>query len=439
MRRILVALVAMVATAGSAVADIDMNISGAGARAKGMGGAFIAVADDATAISWNPAGMAQLDRIEASVVGLFNIKSYSRTWNYEDGTNSSLDWDDEEKEPTETHFAPNFASLVFPFKAGERNIVLAVAYQRWVDFGSVRSDTGTSADPAWGHYDVERKQTGGIDAISGGLAIQLSPMVSVGGAANIIVRGSKITYEYDYDPGYSWDSEEQMTFSGFNVNTGMLLSPGKHLNLGLSLRLPFTLNRTSEAEWSWSGPYGSGQGDSTYPDPQRTWTFPLMFGAGIAVKPTDNVTIAFDYERRNYGSTEFTNVISDTAAPGGTRDVTYKDIWMSINQFRLGVEVLAVSPQAVFPIRFGIKTNPQIYPAVKWEAGESKGDSVVMTGIAFSAGFGVKMGSVWLDLAYEMSASPVERWEQEWTDGSKYKYQETEISHSFLASCVFHF
>ncbi len=31
---------------------LDLNISGAGARAKGMGGAFIGVADDVTAVSW---------------------------------------------------------------------------------------------------------------------------------------------------------------------------------------------------------------------------------------------------------------------------------------------------------------------------------------------------------------------------------------------------
>lgn len=34
--------------------------SGIGARALAMGGAFVAVADDATAVSWNPAGLAQI-------------------------------------------------------------------------------------------------------------------------------------------------------------------------------------------------------------------------------------------------------------------------------------------------------------------------------------------------------------------------------------------
>ena len=47
------------------------NPVGSGARAVGMGGAFIAVADDATAASWNPGGLIQLERPEISMVGSY--------------------------------------------------------------------------------------------------------------------------------------------------------------------------------------------------------------------------------------------------------------------------------------------------------------------------------------------------------------------------------
>ncbi|MBT5448728.1 MAG: hypothetical protein HOK90_06005, partial [Gemmatimonadetes bacterium] len=36
------------------------NFAGVGVRAMGMGGAFAGVADDFTAIYWNPAGLAQM-------------------------------------------------------------------------------------------------------------------------------------------------------------------------------------------------------------------------------------------------------------------------------------------------------------------------------------------------------------------------------------------
>ena len=47
------------------------NPVGSGARAMGMGGAFIATADDATAASWNPAGLIQLEKPELSKVGAY--------------------------------------------------------------------------------------------------------------------------------------------------------------------------------------------------------------------------------------------------------------------------------------------------------------------------------------------------------------------------------
>jgi hypothetical protein len=46
--------------------DLGMGI---GARAKGMSGAFTAVADDASAVFWNPAGLAQLTDNQAFLSG----------------------------------------------------------------------------------------------------------------------------------------------------------------------------------------------------------------------------------------------------------------------------------------------------------------------------------------------------------------------------------
>src|SRR5262245_37475869 len=55
-----------------ATRGLDLNhfntTVGSGARAWGMGGAFVAVADDATAATWNPAGLAILQRPEITLV-----------------------------------------------------------------------------------------------------------------------------------------------------------------------------------------------------------------------------------------------------------------------------------------------------------------------------------------------------------------------------------
>ena len=63
-----VAAAALMAIATTATAQDSLNRPGSGARAAGMGNAFIAVADDGTAASWNPAGLSQLRAPELSVV-----------------------------------------------------------------------------------------------------------------------------------------------------------------------------------------------------------------------------------------------------------------------------------------------------------------------------------------------------------------------------------
>jgi len=61
-----VSLALLAQAAGAAETASFLNI-GAGARGLGMGGAYTALADDANAIYWNPAGLSALEKKEVSV------------------------------------------------------------------------------------------------------------------------------------------------------------------------------------------------------------------------------------------------------------------------------------------------------------------------------------------------------------------------------------
>src|SRR5574339_20966 len=63
-----VALALVLGATARAQTGLSLNRAGSGARAAGMGDAFIAVSDDGTAASWNPAGLAQLRQPEFSLV-----------------------------------------------------------------------------------------------------------------------------------------------------------------------------------------------------------------------------------------------------------------------------------------------------------------------------------------------------------------------------------
>lgn len=95
-------------------------VLGSGARALGMGGAFLARADDATAASWNPAGLSYLRRAEVSVVGFRSTRS---TRGRDDaGETTSID--------TFDGSALDFISLVHPLRLGSQFGAVQLSYQR---------------------------------------------------------------------------------------------------------------------------------------------------------------------------------------------------------------------------------------------------------------------------------------------------------------------
>ncbi|MBI2557334.1 MAG: hypothetical protein HYW13_08020, partial [Planctomycetes bacterium] len=101
---------------------------GSGARAIGQGSAFIAVADDATAASWNPGAVMQLESPELSVVGSFlstqqDFDPGSTGWSLGDEAVSRGDL--------------NYASVAYPFRVFRKNFVAALNYQQIYDFHTI--------------------------------------------------------------------------------------------------------------------------------------------------------------------------------------------------------------------------------------------------------------------------------------------------------------
>ena len=104
----------------------SFNPIGSDAIAMGIGGAFIAVADDATAASRNPAGLIQLLHPEASYVlnstrlvekNNFNTIDLSETYHNDEFSNTSDD------------INTNFVSFLYPFHLLRRNMIFSISTQ----------------------------------------------------------------------------------------------------------------------------------------------------------------------------------------------------------------------------------------------------------------------------------------------------------------------
>jgi long-subunit fatty acid transport protein len=418
MRKLGLVLLAIAAVGSLAYAqqDYDFNIMGTGARARGMGGAFIGVADDATAVGWNPAGIAQLDKPEASVVGAFTMVKYTGEMTFDTETDSY--------DETATHIAPAFASLILPIKMGERNLTFALAYQRMIDMGA--KTKGSDDDFSLGAYDWTYEAKGGLDAITPAMALQLNENVSFGVAANIYMNGLTQEYNTTYTDINSWDNYTyEEDYSGFNLNLGALVNMPK-FNIGVMARLPFTLgvDIAETNDWDYTA-NGGNSGSVTDKMTGAEFTMPMMFGFGGALKPTDKLTLAIDYEIRSYSNSEF-------SYEGYTDDAGLNDC----NQLRVGMEYIFSGNNAVFPVRLGFRTDPKTYNGFTgtWtDPDTSQASGTVLTG-----GFGLIMGKLMFDLAYEYgSLTP--------TDvsgdflGYNMSMKETYKTHNIMASAIIHF
>ncbi len=396
--RTLFVLIAMLTIVAVGSAQEDWNITGAGARAEGLGGAFIGLADDATAISWNPSGLGQLERVEFSAVGRWIGEEYMYSNPLAPSTNSTI---------SQSHFTYNFASIAFPLHAGAINIVPAVAFQKQLDSYGL-TDTPTDS------YE----SNGGANTITPGIGIKLHPMIYVGGTVNIwlgnfdntsVVKSSKD------------GSNNDGTYSGTNFTAGLLvdfegMKKPIPIKLGATIKTPFDLKYDGNYQWKRAGNvYQKGAFVNTV-------QFPLMYGFGASGRIGENLTLAVDFESRLYGDRQLFRTTD--GKPIDTLQLS--DSKSNLNQVRFGAEYLIVTSAGVIPLRGGFRTIPTLRGNrdIKGEYPDQ------VSGTGFTAGTGFISNSFALDVTYSRST-----WEQTFalTGGSaSYTYTSQVVSASLI-------
>ncbi|MEI6787344.1 MAG: hypothetical protein WCL49_02580 [bacterium] len=228
--------------------------SGSGARALGFSGAFTALADDATAASWNPAGLIQLERPEASVVFRAGWENQQHRSSSDNFLASQDDFDSQNL---------NYFSVAYPFRAASRNAVFALNYQEAYDFtqrftaGQLATSTGSARARREGTYSettvqhvgadsstfpdgtidvdvtshlttrqtsvldqilrsesvsaLDFEQQGGIDAMTPALAVEITPKFALGAALNV--------YQDNMLGGHAIRSRTRALYSGTSAST----------------------------------------------------------------------------------------------------------------------------------------------------------------------------------------------------------------------------
>lgn len=340
-----------------------------GARSLGMGGVGVAIADDATALTYNPAGLARLRRIE--IAGSFRR-----------GTR------DVDGEMSGSHFESSISGTdissfraAYPFPTFRGSLVVGLSMDRLYDFtedrlaayeGSVTWDEDGDGEPDsegnWGQTE-DYLSDGGLTAWSLGAAVDVSPKMAIGATL------SYLTGDYAYD--FRWDLEDvddvSETYSdvtlieeyvadasGLRGTVGAIFYASDKLSFGMAVDSPVTL-RFEGSERIYVRKTGEVSQDTDTGEQTVLFTdeitFPFAFRAGVAYAPVDLVLVGADVHYSDWSEMDYFGRITETAE--GEAGLERRSLYDETLGYALGLEVMV--PSWPLRLRGGYASRPIAY------------------------------------------------------------------------------
>jgi len=331
---------------------------GAGARAMGVGGAFAAIADDATASTHNPAGMAQLDLPE--IAASFGI--YHDQFRQDGGTTQD-----------QTAFALDHLSAIWPFFAGFQQTV-GVAWQRQYDFTRAFSESSTSvfvddSDPGnpttfSTTIDESFDQRGSFSNIALSWAAELAPTVSVGVTGRVWNDALTGASHYRQDRFIVVNDEISDLLNGsflatntsdlhtlvsvdegYSADFGVLWRALPALNVALTIKPRYRLHLREKTSASVNGAAPASDAPA-----RAIYSYPTSAVVAAAWRIGDQRTIALDLGWTRWSELSIESVGVEGSPLSPVVDTADQEDSYSV---RLGGEQLFILPSAVLAVRAG--------------------------------------------------------------------------------------
>ena len=283
-------------TDNEANASLPFSFSNPGARALGMGGAFLGLADDASAAYANPAGLTQLVSPEVSA----EVRSVSTTTRWLDGGGAQYNGYDPSglnysSQDDRTNSLRSF-SFVYP---GER-VSFAVYRYEVVNYDSAFASAGAATFTGDGSgytgnifaYDVNTAF--GIDTYGAAMGFKVNDRLSLGLGLNYYLLDIRTTTDrFSPADGSVLSREANLDGDGkFGFTLGARMVFTEWLSAGLSYRHAPELGYDAVL----SSPNFPGQQITTGTD----LNVPDVFGIGLSVRPSDAWVINLDVSRVYY-------------------------------------------------------------------------------------------------------------------------------------------
>lgn len=422
---VVIAGLAMTLVAGIVAAqDLETPVSpspvGSGARAAGMADAFVAIADDATAASWNPAGLVQLESPEFSFVGSFNtvVEAFLSDGSHPEFPSSHND----------DSLDVNFLSFVYPlpFLIAGRNATLSLSYQQKFDLSRNFDVNFISSTDIFGSTFTDSKnfrfnQDGSLGSITPAFAIEVTHRLSVGLAVNLW-RDNPIAKNEFRQTINTRDEisvngvlvatidgvsiEEYKNVEGENFVVGVLWNATEKLNIGLRYNTAFT------ADTDYTRIRMDSIGNVDNAAEKRRLRFPDTWTVGVSYRVNDRLTLAFDTSITDWDDFTVETAAGETFSlvdASNVNDPDERTNFKPTKTFRLGAEYvfLPKEPEDTLPrlwsLRGGLFYDEE--PASGRPSGDRsiEGDGKPDSFFGFTVGAGLlAFQRVNIDLAYQL-------------------------------------
>ncbi|MFH2068232.1 MAG: outer membrane protein transport protein [Candidatus Omnitrophota bacterium] len=286
-----------------------------GTAASAQAGAFTAQADDATAITHNPAGLTQLSGASVLFTPAF---IYPSTKYYAPGGQT-------ENMKESLHILPN---LYFATDLKTTNWRFGLGIT--TPFGQ---STEWSKDGLF-RYNATFSEMKFID-VNPTIAYRVNPEFSLGLGLNYYNSSLTLKAQNDYSFFSSPDGSQKMAVEGegYGYNLGLLYKPSEKHSIGGTFRSGYSIKHTGH--FSMTGiPLFLGGPDFRTPSSVKM-NFPNMAGIGYAYRPNKRWKIETDLEWIEWSSLK--NLTIDLALPAPSRQEIAKD-WEDTLSPRIGIE-----------------------------------------------------------------------------------------------------
>ena len=311
---------------------------GVGARAMGMGGASLGLADDFTALYWNPAGMAQIQKFE-----MFSSLSHNRT------SADSYFAGDAVTGTSRSQMRLNSIGFVYPFHTIQGGLTVAFGYNRPQNFDYQTAIQGI--DPSSGTefsglaVDETDVNTGGIGIWSFGTSVYVSKRILIGGSLdfwqghslNELDTEATDIVGIDSDLArFRYDDEIDREYSGVGGRIGLLAHLTDAVSLGVTLVAPVELGVDELWYQSTIAVYDDGEKTSDSVSGSQAFDIerPFEVGTGVAVKLfNEQLILAGDVQLTDWTQTRY----DPTPAEDISQD-NFEAFYATTLQARLGVE-----------------------------------------------------------------------------------------------------